>query len=359
MSQVARSQCDNSPLSIDAKYSVKQLELGGEPRWDSFVRESADGTFYHLAGWKTIVEKQLHHPAYYLYSELNGEIQAVLPLIHVKSLLFGNALISVPFLVYGGPIGANEQAIEQVTVAARRLAQELNVDYLELRNQRAIPGEWLTRDSHVTFRKSMDPDPEANLLAIPRKQRAMIRKGIKAGLVAETDHDTDRLYDAMLVCKRNLGTPFFGASWLRAIVEEFGDRVEITTITRKQDTICSVMSFRYGDQILPYYGGGGDLARDLKGNDFMYWSVMEKSCQEGVKVFDYGRSSVGSGAYRFKKHWGFEPEPLHYQNFLVNAAALPELNPANPRYRLLINTWKKLPVAIAGMIGPPIARRLG
>lgn len=359
MSQVARCHRDNSPSSIDVKYLVKQLEPGDEIRWDSFVRESADGTFYHLAGWKTIVESQLHHPAYYLYSELDGEIQAVLPLIHVKSLLFGDALISVPFLVYGGPIGVNDQAIEQVTLAARRLAEELNVDYLELRNQRAITGDWLTKDSHVTFRKPLDPDPEANLLAIPRKQRAMIRKGIKAGLVAEIDHDTDRLYESMLVCKRNLGTPFFGASWLRAIFEEFGDQVEITTIKRKQDTVCSVMSFRFGNQILPYYGGGGDLARDLKGNDFMYWSVMEKACRDGVEIFDYGRSAIGSGAYRFKKHWGFEPEPLHYQNFLVNAAALPELNPANPRYRILINTWKKLPLAVAGMIGPPIARRLG
>lgn len=359
MTQVARTRSHSSPLSIKVEYLVKQLERGGETRWDTFVRESADGTFYHLAGWRTIVENQLHHRAYYLYSELDGEIQAVLPLVHVKSLLFGNALISVPFLVYGGPIGVTDQAIEQVTVAAKQLAQELSVDYLELRNQRPIAGDWQTKDSHVTFRKTMHPDPEANLLAIPRKQRAMIRKGIKAGLVAEADHDTDRLYEAMLVCKRNLGTPFFGASWLHAILEEFGDQVEITTIMRKQDTVCSVMSFRFGNQILPYYGGGGDLARDLKGNDFMYWSVMEKACRDGVEVFDYGRSAVGSGAYRFKKHWGFEPEPLHYQNFLVNVAALPELNPANPRYRLLINTWKTLPLAVAGMIGPPIARRLG
>ena len=209
MTQVASSHCDSPPTSIKTKYQVKQLDSGGKKRWDTYVRESVDGTFYHLAGWKSIVENKLHHPAYYLYCELDGEIQAVLPLIHVKSLLFGNALISVPFLVYGGPIGKTDRAIEQVTLAAKQLAQELNVDYLELRNQKPLAGDWHTKGSHVTFRKSMDADPNANLLAIPRKQRAMIRKGVKAGLVAETDHDTDRLYAAMLVCKRNLGTPFF------------------------------------------------------------------------------------------------------------------------------------------------------
>lgn len=338
---------------------VRRLELGGDPRWDAFVNSSAQGTFYHLSGWRSLIENELRHPCYYLYCENNGEIEAVLPLVHVKSTLFGNALISIPFLVYGGPIARNPDALDKVITAGRELAAELDVDHLELRNRAELPGDWLQNGSYVTFRKVIDPDPEKNLLAIPRKQRAMIRKGIQAGLKAEIDHDTDRLYSAMLVCKRNLGTPFFGSAWLRAIKKEFGDEAEVTTITHEGRTICSVMSFRYGNEILPYYGGGGELARDLKGNDFMYWAVMERACHDGAEVFDYGRSMEGSGAYRFKKHWGFEPEPLHYQYRLVNAESLPNLNPGNPRYQLLINTWKQLPLSVAGMIGPPIARRLG
>jgi FemAB-related protein (PEP-CTERM system-associated) len=341
------------------EFVVKRLDDSDYARWDSFVRESRDGTFYHLAGWKSLIEKELNHPTYYLYCERDGEIAAVLPLARVKSWLFGDALISIPFLVYGGPIATDEQALDQLIGAAKNLAVELGVDYLELRNQKLPAGEWQTKNSYVTFRKAIDPDPEVNMMAVPRKQRAMIRKGIKVGLKAEIDQDTNRLYSAMLACKRNLGTPFFGKGWLRAIKEEFGDQVEITTITYEKETVCSVMSFRYGKEILPYYGGGGALARDLKGNDFMYWAVMEKACQEGAEVFDYGRSAVDSGAYRFKKHWGFEPTPLSYQYHMVEKKEVPKLNPANPRYQLLINTWKKLPLPVAGMIGPPIARRLG
>ena len=340
-------------------YAVKHFASGDGPRWNAFVRASAVGSFYHLSGWRSIIENRLHHPTYYLYCESDGEIDAVLPLVHVKSLLFGNALISIPFLVYGGPVAANREALDHVINVAQELARELAVDHLEIRNRTPLDGNWHTKDTYATFRKRIEPDPEVNLMAIPRKQRAMIRKGIQAGLKAEVDDDTERLYAAMLVCKRNLGTPFFGASWLRAIKDEFGDQVEITTVTHNGATVCSVMSFRYGNEILPYYGGGGYLARDLKGNDFMYWAVMEKACQEGVEIFDYGRSMVGSGAYRFKKHWGFAPEPLPYQYFLVNAQSVHSLNPSNPRYRFLINAWKSLPLPVAGLIGPPVARRLG
>lgn len=351
---LARAAEEKAPV-----YRVKHLESADESRWDAFVRSSPQGTFYHLSGWRPLIENFLHHPAYYLYCENSGQIRAVLPLVHVKSLLFGNALISLPFLVYGGPLADNASALDSILAAARDLAINLGVDHLELRNRARLAGNWHSNDKYATFRKEIDPTPEKNLMAIPRKQRAMIRKGIESGLKAEIDQDATRLYSAMLACKRNLGTPFFGFPWLQAIKEQFGKQVELTTITHQGRTVCSVMSFRYENEILPYYGGGGELARKLKGNDFMYWSVMERACEDGIKVFDYGRSMVGGGAYRFKKHWGFKPEPLHYQYLLVRANSLPNLNPSNPKYRILIKSWKKLPLAIAGIIGPPIARRLG
>jgi FemAB-related protein (PEP-CTERM system-associated) len=338
---------------------VKELESSDFIRWDQFVNSCRDGTFFHLSGWKTLIENRLDHQGHYLYCESAGEITAVLPLVRVKSWLFGDALISAPFLVYGGPIGTNEQARQLLAAEARNLAESIGVDYLELRNREPLDGSWHGKTTYVTFRKAIDGDPEKNLKSVPRKQRAMIRKGMKAGLVAEEDASADRLYTAMLECKRNLGTPFFGAGWLQAIKDEFADNVEIMTITHQRKIVCSVMSFRYQNEILPYYGGGGDLARKLKGNDFMYWAVMEKACQQGVTLFDYGRSSVDSGSFRFKKHWGFEPTPLAYQYYLVKSEVVPQLNPSNPRYRLAIDTWRKLPLSIASIAGPPIAKRLG
>ncbi len=337
---------------------VKCLGKEDEERWDNFVRQSNDGTFYHLSGWRKIIGNFLGHPTYYLYVEQGSRLEGVLPLARVKSWLFGDALISLPFLVYGGPIARSASALELLLKSAVELAESLGVDYLELRNRSPVT-DWPVKDSYVTFRKHLDSEIEANMSAIPRKQRAMIRKGFQAGLEAHVELDTGRLYDVLSECKRNLGTPFFSRAYLRYVKETFGEDCEILTVTHNGRVVCGVMSFIYENEILPYYGGGGCLARDLKGNDFMYWKVMERACQNGLSIFDYGRSMVGSGAYRFKKHWGFKPEPLSYQYHLVNAEALPNLNSSNPRYRFLINIWKRLPLSVAELLGPFVARRIG
>ena len=338
---------------------VGELQPGDEARWDEFVLAEPDGTFFHLSGWREIMENALGHRSHFLTCHQDGELTGILPLAQVKSLLFGNALISLPFLVYGGPVTRTKQAQVALVSAAVELAESLGVDHLELRNRQRSDRDWPVGDHYVTFRKALDPDPEKNLLAIPRKQRAMIRKGIKAGLAAEVDTDTARFFPALLECKRNLGTPFFRRQYFDALLDTFGSNIEITTIVRGSQTICSVMSFRFRNEILPYYGGGGDVARGVKGNDFMYWAVMEKACTDGLEIFDYGRSAAGTGAYRFKKHWGFEPEPLGYEFRLINSTELPNLNPSNPKYRHMINAWKKLPLWTANLIGPPLARRLG
>jgi FemAB-related protein (PEP-CTERM system-associated) len=294
-----------------------------------------------------------------MFCERGDEILAVLPLAHLKSLLFGNVLISMPFLVYGGVVSIDSVAEQLLVDAACQKAVELRVDRLELRNQVPSGRDWPSNQLYATFSKRIHAEPEKNLLEVPRKQRAMIRKGIQAGLKADSDENTDRLYKALLDCKRNLGTPFFRQSFLQKIFETFGNSVEITTVSKDNETVCSVMSFKYRNTILPYYGGGGEFARSTKGNDFMYWAVMEKACQEGIEIFDYGRSMIGSGAYLFKKHWGFEPKPLAYEYFPVSSRAQPNLNPANRKFQLAIRLWKRLPLGVAEIIGPPIARRIG
>ena len=362
MPRVASEKLDTADSVTDASrmpYRISVLDSSEDSRWDRFVESCPEGTFFHLSGWRKIIESALGHPTFYLSCEVDDEIKGVLPLAHVKSTLFGNQLTSLPFLVYGGPLFTDCEAERALVEAAIEKARELRVDGLEFRSRFPSERAWIAKPKYATFRKELNPDPQKNLLAIPRKQRAMIRKGIKAGLTAQWDIDTSRLYEAMLSCKRNLGTPFFGENYLQTICETFKEKAQILTVCKDSKTVCSVMSFAFRDEILPYYGGGGDIARNLKGNDFMYWKLMEHAASQGVRVFDYGRSMVGSGAYRFKRHWGFEPEPLAYEYFPVEKKEVPSVDPANPRYRLLINAWKRLPLPVAGRLGPPLARRLG
>ena len=349
----------NVPESAGSQqYRVSELSADDSRRWDEFVEGSVAGSFFHLSAWRTIIEDSLGHRCFYLLCEREGQVVGILPLAHVRSVLFGSSLVSLPFLVYGGVVSEDCRAEVLLVQAAEDLAHKLRVDYLELRNREQSNRDWPVRTIYSTFVKPLSVSSEENMKAIPRKQRAMVRKGIEAGLVAENDEGVDRLYDALSICKRDLGTPFFGKSVLNDIKRVFGDRAEITTITKDDRTICSVMSFKFRDEILPYYGGGGHLARQFKGNDFMYWAVMEKAVKDGFKVFDFGRSMVDTGPYRFKKHWGFEPAPLSYEYLPIAKNDMPNLNPANPKYGPLIKAWKRLPVSITRLIGPPLARRL-
>jgi len=340
------------------RFAVRRLSPSDCRRWDDFVNRTEYGTFFHLSGWQAIIDDYLGHSTYYLFVEHDGQITGVLPLARVKSWLFGDALISLPFLVYGGPLAECPEASEILLEYAENLAEELGVDYLELRNRVPVT-EWPSKNNYVTFRKAISSEPEKNFLAIPRKQRAVVRKAIKTGLRAEFDRDVDSLYTILSECKRNLGTPFFSRKYLEAVKDTFGENCEVLTVRHQGELLCSVMSFRFRNEISPYYGGGSIAARRLGANDFMYWKVMENACETGVEVFDFGRSLRDTGSYKFKKYWGFEPEPLSYEYLLVKSKSLPQLDPSNQRYKFLITTWSKLPLQVARLLGPPIARLLG
>ncbi|MGH8559664.1 MAG: FemAB family XrtA/PEP-CTERM system-associated protein, partial [Methylococcales bacterium] len=293
------------------------------------------------------------------YAETDGTIEGVLPLGHIKSRLFGNALISTPFCVYGGIAAASRQARDALDNAASQLARDLSVDYLEMRNRKMCIPERPRKDLYVTFRREVDPDPEVNLKAIPRKQRAVIRKGIDSGLYGVIDSEPDRFYRIYAESVRNLGTPVLSKSYFQALREIFGEFCEILSIESQGIAVSSVMSFYFRDEILPYYGGGAAGARELKSNDFMYWDLMRRAVARGVKVFDYGRSKKGTGSYRFKTHWGFEPEPLHYEFDLLKSRQLPDINPLNPKYRIFVGLWQKLPLPLSMLLGPWLAGDLG
>ena len=337
---------------------IKTLDVANYSRWDNFVQESTDATFFHLAGWKKVIEKAFGHKTYFLYVETDGKITGILPLVHINSLLFGNTLVSIAPCVYGGIVASDEQSYLELDKEACRLAEELGVDCLEMRNRVQKTPERPYKELYVTFRKELDADVEKNFLAIPRKQRAMVRKGIEAGLTSVIDSNIDRIYRAYSESVRNLGTPVFSKKYFQILKDVFGEKCEVLTVELNGQLIASVMSFYFKDEILPYYGGGTDLARDLKGNDFMYWEVMRRAVEKGIKVFDYGRSKIGTGSYSFKKNWGFTPQPLFYEFYLVKSTSMPDINPLNPKYRLFIAAWKRLPLAVSQAIGPWLSKDL-
>jgi len=342
---------------------VKLLDIFGDcGKWDDYVENHPEANVYHMSAWGRAVSASMGHKCYYIYIEENGKICALLPLIHIKSTLFGNSLISVAFATGGGPIYNNRQALTFLDAECRNLSESLGVDYLECRNSDEVHDDWPSKkEMYSIFRKTLSSDNEENLLAIPRKQRAMVRKGIKFGLRAVVDDLPDRLFSMYSESLRNLGSPVFPKKLFSCLKQEYGDNCEILTIeTDKGKAISSVMAFYFRDEVIPYYGGGTYEARSLAANDFMYWSLMERAVRvRNCRIFDFGRSKNGTGAFSFKKNWGFEAKPLNYEFMLKKGEELPDINPLNPKYQLMIKIWKKLPLSVANIIGPMISKSLG
>lgn len=353
----------SSSSKTNASLCIRQLDSSDATavgRWEAFVATTPNATFFHRAGWQNLLRDVFGHRTFFLYAECGGVIVGLLPLAQVKSLLFGNSLVALPFAVYGGVVASNAEAVAVLEAEAERIARELGVAHLEYRNIDARHPDWPTQDLYVSFRKEILPDEEANMNAIPRKQRAMVRKSIKNGLRAEIDADVDRFFALYADNVHRHGTPAMPKRYFAGLLREFGRDCEVLTVLAADGTpVSSVLSFYFRDEVLPYYAGDAVRARELAANDFKYWELMRRACQRGCKIFDYGRSKTGSGSYAFKKNWGFEPRPLHYEYRLYQRDGIPQNNPNNPKYKLMIAAWRRMPIALANFLGPYIVRNLG
>jgi FemAB-related protein (PEP-CTERM system-associated) len=343
---------------------VRALESAGEAAWDRFVEAMPAGTFFHRAGWAKVIETAFGHATHYSFTERDGAITGVLPLARVKTLLFGDTLISNPFCVYGGPLAIDAESEAALTAHAESLLVRTGASALEFRHLGSAVDTagtgWIERpDLYVTFRKSIEGDNDRNMKAIPRKQRAMVRKGIQNGLSSIANRDVGVLHRIYAESVRNLGTPVFARRYFQILMDVFGDAADIVTIMDGETPIASVMNFYFRNEVLPYYGGGSAAARGRAGNDFMYWETMRLAADRGFRLFDFGRSKIGTGAFSFKHNWGFEPEKLHYRFRLKPGETMPDHNPLNPKYRMFIAAWKRLPLPVANVLGPLIVRGVG
>lgn len=336
------------------------------PAWDTFVDSQPTGTFFHRAAWADVFVRAFGHTPHYALAERDGAITGVLPLVHVKTALFGNSLQSSPFCVYGGPLAVDAESAAALEAHAAALMGQTGAKVAEFRFLHPLPEGWLdeaawtTRsDLYVTFRRAITGDDDANMKAIPRKQRAMVRKGLDRGLTSAVSEDVDGLHAIYAESVRNLGTPVFSRKYFRILAEAFRGRMDVVTVLDEGRPVSAVLNFYDRDEVLPYYGGGTAAARGVAANDFMYWDVMRRAAARGCRVFDFGRSKAGTGAFSFKKNWGFTPEPLRYRYRLAPGASIPDHNPLNPKYRLFIAAWKRLPVPVANLVGPHIVRGIG
>ncbi|WP_119418793.1 FemAB family XrtA/PEP-CTERM system-associated protein [Desertibaculum subflavum] len=343
--------------------TIRAASEADAARWDGFVEAAPDATFFHRFGWREVVANSFGHATHYLIAERGGAVVGVLPLVHQKTMLFGNGLISTAFCVEGGPIAADEEARAALDREALALLERTGAQYLEYRSAVRRHADWPAKtDLYAVFRRPITADRQKNLLAIPRKQRAVVRKALDQGkLKIAVDATVDRCFAVYAESVRNLGTPVFPKRYFANLKRVFSNDCEIVTVEDEAGSaVTSVMNFHFRQQVLPYYGGGTPAARGNGAYDLMYYEVMNKAAAErGATLFDFGRSKAGTGAFAYKKNWGFEPTFLQYEYRLQGLDKVPENNPLNPKYQLFIALWKKLPLPLANFLGPFVTRGLG
>ncbi|HEV8014987.1 MAG TPA: FemAB family XrtA/PEP-CTERM system-associated protein [Stellaceae bacterium] len=357
----ASSALASSPLADGgARPVVRSLAPEDEAAWEGFVFAQPSTNFFHRAGWRRVIESSLGHRAHYRCAWRGDTLVGILPLIEVKSWLFGHALVSLAFGVAGGIAAIDDAAVAALAEDAARLGEQLGVDFVELRHETPREVPWLAKpELYFTFRRTLDRDEAANLKAIPRKKRADLRKAIdNKDLTLDSGIEPKIFYRIYAESLRNLGTPVLSPRFYRAIVEEFGNAVELSAISGRDGPVAALMTYFFKGVAMPYYGGAIPAARPLHAYDLLYWRLMGRALERDCRIFDFGRSKRGTGAFDYKVYWGFEPTPLHYQFHLVRQQNLPEINPLNPKYRLMVEGWKKLPLPIANALGPAIARQI-
>lgn len=341
---------------------VREVDLhdaGEAARIDGFVAE-AGGAVFHRPAWLLAVERGTGQRARGIIAEKDARITGWLPLTEVHSAIFGRALASSGFAVEGGILGANDATGNALCRAAQELASKLSCTTIELRGGHAGPDWSVTTDSHCGFVIPLAADDDAQLTAIPRKQRAEVRKGLALDLEVTTGRSAeDRAahYEVYAQSVHNLGTPVFPRSLFAAAMDMLD--ADILTVRHEGEPVASVLSLYHDGAVMPYWGGGTWDARRLRANDRMYYALMCHARARGCDRFDFGRSKTGSGAYHFKKNWGFEPEPLSYASWTAPGHALRDANPNSEQHQARIALWKKLPLPIANRFGPMIARGLG
>lgn len=340
---------------------VRRATRDDAPAIEAWAVTAGRASFFHRPAWTRAVEAQFRHEDRSLVALRGGDVVGALPLSMCRGLRGGRDLVSTPYGVYGGPAGDDAQVERALFAAAEADATALGVGRLELRCLEPPAFELPTADLHATFIKDLPDDPADVLPGMPKKARADARKARKShGLTLHEGRwyvaDLTRLFHRN---KRSLGSPALPDTWFARLLDELGENATVHAVKRDGETLAAVMSFLFRDQVLAYYSGTGEgVDRAFKASSFMYMALQEWSVDRGYRVFDFGRSRKGSGAFSFKEHQGFEATDLHYSFRLVRAKGLPTFNPSNPRTEVLQRTWRRLPLGVTARLSGPLARYL-
>lgn len=339
---------------------VKILSAEERERWDSYVQTAQEGTLYHLTAWKGIIENTFGHKTYYIYTEEDGKVTGILPLVLIKSLLFGKFIISVPFFNYGGICANGENERNALLKYAIGMARGKGANHIELRHTANYNLGLPVKESKVTMLLNLPASTEDLWNNFKTSLRTKIRRPERAGVVAKFGgpENVDFFYKVFAANMRDLGTPVYSKSFFKNILETFPQQTRLCVLFLRNEPVAAGFLIGFKNKLEIPWASSIRKYNRLKTNMMLYWNLLQYACKNGYKEFDFGRSTIGEGTYKFKEQWGAKPLQLYWHYWMANGDKLPELNPHNPKFKLAIKIWQKLPLWLTKAVGPSIVKYL-
>jgi FemAB-related protein (PEP-CTERM system-associated) len=340
----------------EATVTVEEYR-GPDEDWDAFVRV-VGGTHCHRIGWRRVMERVFGHEGIYLAARgADGALVGVLPLVRVRSVLFGHYLVSMPFLNAGGPLGS-EAAIRALVAGATARARKDGVRLLELRSRTELPVDLAVSHRKITVRLDLPAEGSAALWkALGTKLRAQVKRPQKEGITVRFGPgELAPFFDIFARHMRDLGTPTQPRRFFEAIAAEFPDDLWVGCAYHGERAIAGGCGFRWGDEFEMTWASALREFNAMSPNMLLYWSFLERAADEGVRVFDFGRCSPGSGTHRFKRQWGAADMPLWWYGMGRDERVAATPAPTDSAYSWGPRVWKHLPMPVATALGPLIVR---
>jgi len=373
-------------------HKIKCADSSERESWDAYVSRHPEASLFHLFGWQDIIHGTYGHKTYYLMavcgetktavvrnensSLLAENAVGILPLVHLKHVIFGNCLVSLPFLDGGGILAGSKEVEESLLCEAIRLGRKTGASRIELRHERPLascnevsvfcsessqePLQVATRSDKVRMLLNLPDSSEMLMKSFKSKLRSQITKPLKEGLTSRTGgvELLEDFYKVFLVNMRDLGSPVHSADLMRHVLSEFAERSRIFVIYKSQEPVASALVIGFGEVLRNLWASSLRKYASLSPNMLLYLRMLEFACDNGYRVFDFGRSTRGEGTYKFKEQWGAQPVVLHWEYPSLKGQRLPNASPTNPKFQLAVRMWKKLPLAIATRVGPSIVRTI-
>jgi FemAB-related protein (PEP-CTERM system-associated) len=348
------------PVATPPPAAVRVLVDASRDEWDDYVERHPAGSVDHLWAWRDVIARVFGHRSVYLTAKRGTRAVGVLPLVLFRSAIFGRAVVSMPFLNDGGVLADDQTARGALLAQAVTVARAFGAQHVELRHRARQCADLPFRQHKLGLTLRLPATSDALWARLDRRVRNQVRKAQKEGLsilVGGADL-VGAFYRVFSRNMRDLGTPVYSPRLFQDVLRTFPDRARVFLVRDGRVPVAAGISLRGPHGTLVPWASSLREYRSRCPNMLLYWAMLEQAVADGSGVFDFGRSSPGSGTHQFKLQWGAEAEPLHWEYVVLGKGGVPDQTPSSPRFRPAIELWKRCPLWLTNAVGPHIVRAI-